>query len=523
MNAKLFEASLPQAAFSAKQVLENEAKVASSQKIEMYSLMKDAGLAVFQHIQEQYPRHKKLLVICGQGNNGGDGFVVAKLALEANWQVKLILTADVLTLKGDAKQAYQDLIALEITRHHINIVYAGTEAATEIDVFNPDIIVDAIFGIGFKGDLPVKLQGLVLAMNKHVAATVSIDVPSGLCASTGRVGDFAVKADTTVTFIVIKQGLLTGQAANFIGKLYFADLTLGDSFNKQVSSKVIIEGAQVLKHLPVRENASHKGHIGLLIAVGGNQGFAGAIRLSAESALRCGAALVSVCCHQQNTHLVANGRPELMFAPCQAELLSHASAFEKAKVYVLGPGLGKNAWAESLFDLIIKQNKPCVIDADGLQLLARKKTPQSSIHKRQWICTPHPGEAAALLACSIAEIEQDRFAAVKKIAKKFHCVCVLKGSGSLISDGETIWVNNTGNSGMASGGMGDVLSGVIGALLMQINPQNNIETVDLINATRLGVYIHGKAADIIAQNHGKIGMLASDLLPILWHLVNHKT
>ena len=522
MNAQLFEASLPQAAFSAKQVLENEAKVAFSQNVDMYSLMKDAGLAVFQHIQTAYPMHKKLLVVCGKGNNGGDGFVVAHLALQANWQVKLILVADVLMLKGDAKQAYEDLIALGNMHHNINIVNAGSEVIDEIDAFNPDLIVDAIFGIGFKGDLPTKLHELVLTINKHSAPTVSIDVPSGLCASTGRANPLAVKANTTVTFIVIKRGLLTGQAANHVGKLYFADLALGDSFNQQVSSHVFTEGAQILQHLPIRANASHKGHIGLLMAVGGNEGFAGAIRLSAEGALRCGAALVSVCCHQQNIHLVADGRPELMFAPCQAKILSQTSAFEKAKVYVLGPGLGENCWAENLFDLVIKQHKPCVIDADGLQLLARKKISIPSTQERQWICTPHPGEAATLLACSIAEIEQDRFAAVKQIANKFHCVCALKGAGSLISDGESVWVNNTGNSGMASGGMGDVLSGVIGALLMQTSPDKNIESIDLINATRLAVYIHGKAADIIAQNHGKIGMLASDLLPILWQLVNHK-
>ncbi|NQZ22381.1 MAG: NAD(P)H-hydrate dehydratase [Colwellia sp.] len=523
MNVKLFEASLPQAAFSAKQVLENEAKVASLQNIDMYSLMKSAGSAIFQHMQKEYPSYKKLLVVCGKGNNAGDGFVVARLALQANWQVQLIQTEALEALKGDAKQAYADLIALENIPYNIGIINRGSESSAEINAFNPDIIVDAIFGIGFKGSMPAELHELVLAMNKHAAAIVSVDIPSGLCANTGVITSFAVIADTTVTFIAIKQGLLTGQAANYIGKLYFADLILGNSFNQQVTSKVIIEGSKVLQYLPVRAAASHKGNIGLLMAVGGNQGFAGAIRLAAEGALRCGAALVSVCCHQQSTLLVANGRPELMIAPSHTELLSHAPAFAKAKLYILGPGLGKDSWAESLFDLVLKQNKPCVIDADGLQLLARKKISFSSAHERQWVCTPHPGEAAALLACSVAEIEQDRFAAVKQIAKQFHCICVLKGSGSLISDGETVWINNTGNSGMASGGMGDVLSGVIGALLMQTKHQNNIESVDLINATRLAVYIHGKAADIIAQNHGKIGMLAGDLLPILWQLVNHKT
>jgi len=523
MNTKLFETSLPQAAFSAKQVLENETKVASLENIDMYTLMKNAGLAIFQHIEKEYPKKKKLLVVCGQGNNGGDGLVVARLALQENWQVKIIPTKALEKLKGDAEQAYKDLIALKNTHHNLGTISAVHNISAEIDAFNPDVIVDAIFGIGFKGSLPAELYDLVLAINKHQAAIVAVDVPSGLSASTGAVAPLAVIANSTVTFIAMKQGLLTGQAANHTGKLYFADLALGDSFIHQVASKIIVEGSAVLQHLPMRAATSHKGNIGLLMAVGGNQGFAGAIRLAAEGALRCGAALVSVCCHQQNIHLVANGRPELMLAPNQAELLNRTPAFEKAKVYLIGPGLGKDRWAESLFDLVLKQNKPCVIDADGLQLLARRNTTFVAEQKRQWVCTPHPGEAASLLACSVAEIEQDRFAAVKRIAKRFHCICVLKGSGSLISDGETVWVNNTGNSGMASGGMGDVLSGIIGALVLQTKYDKNIESADLINATRLAVYIHGKAADIIAQNHGKIGMLASDLLPILWQLVNHKT
>ena len=258
--------------------------------------------------------------------------------------------------------------------------------------------------------------------------------------------------------------------------------------------------------LPQRKPASHKGDIGLLLAVGGGEGLPGAIRLASEAALRSGAALVSVCCAQQNQALVFNGRPELMLAPNTAELLIQTKVFNKANALLLGPGLGRSHWAEALFSLVNNdlkaQRRIQVVDADGLYFLAK----QPDVHSQR-VITPHSKEAAMLLNCTINDIEQDRFAAVEQLVQKYGGICVLKGAGSLVCNGQQTWINTSGNAGMASGGMGDVLSGIIAALSLQIT--------DLFTAVKLAVYIHGKAADIVAQQQGQYGMLASDLfLPL---------
>jgi NAD(P)H-hydrate epimerase len=511
MKAITLDKSLPQPVFDANQLLQNEAKVAKKMNITMYYLMEQAGEAVFEHIQQAYSNTKEILVIAGKGNNGGDGFVVARLAQQANISVRVLLVVSPDELQGDAKTAY-----LHYIDNKGQVILFDQQAPTyyELYDFEGEIIVDALFGIGLKGQLSNHLSSLVDVVNRHAAKVVSIDVPSGLSASTGQVNSVAIIADSTVTFIALKKGLLTGQAANYIGELFFASLnssslSMTEQFSADVPTTMTIEGANLLSHLPKRLAASHKGDVGLLLAIGGNKGMAGAIRLSAEAALRSGAALVSVCCAQENQILVVSGRPELMLASDSIELLQESTAMQKAKVFVIGPGLGHDLWAEKLFELVVTFDKPCVVDADALQLLAKK-----NIKKSHWVLTPHPGEAAALLHCTVAEIEADRYAAVKHIAQQYGGLCILKGSGSLISDGENVWINSSGNSGMASGGMGDVLSGIIAALLMQLSDQPL--------AVRLAVYIHGRAADIIAQHTGQIGMLASDLIPVVQRLMNDK-
>jgi len=539
MNTKLLAASLPQAAFSAKQVLNNEEKVARNQKINMYSLMKSAGEATFQHIQQAYlfkpnlevqgTTKQDILVICGNGNNGGDGFIVAGLASQAGYQVTVLLTVPTEQLVDDALRAYQNYIKINKAEHALVLFNQQSSNVETVENFKGALIVDAIFGIGFKGRLSPSIALLVGAINQHCAKVISVDVPSGLCATTGYVDNCAVIANSTVTFIALKSGLITGQAVNYTGKLYLDDLSLGQSFSAQVKSDISVLGASILTELPKRSPNSHKGNVGLVMAIGGEKGLAGAIRLSAEGALRSGAALVSVCCHQSNQALVFNGRPELMLAPSCADQLMHHPAFTKAKAYILGPGLGQNKWGKALFDLALAQDKTSVIDADGLRLLAQdyyQGLLNDTFKHNKWILTPHPGEAAALLNCTVADIEHDRLSAVKKIAEQYKCVCLLKGAGSLISDGQHVWVNTSGNSGMASGGMGDVLSGIVASLVIQKKVVKGIsqqqQRTEYANLTALAVYIHGKAADFIAQKHGKIGMLASDLLPVIQQLINKK-
>ena len=507
MLVKTLSESLPQRAYSATQVLENEEKVSLSQSIPMFDLMEKAGRSCFSFIQENYQSVSNILVLCGKGNNGGDGFVIARLAQEMAMNVTVYLCADSENLVGDAKTAFDHLQKTNATI----IFQSELQLTNEFLQDNQyDIIIDALFGIGFKGILSSEYIALINVVNDYQAKVISVDVPSGVDATTGHVTTTAIVADITITFIVFKQGLLTGKAAQYIVQLYLADLTLGEHFQQAVFSSVIIQGQNSIPKGPNRKATSHKGDIGLLLTVGGNEGMPGAIRLASEAALRSGASLVAVSCHLKNQSIVLNGRPELMLAPSESLQLINSYPYQKAKVMLCGPGLGRKTWSKGLFKQVLASQKPCVLDADALHLLA-----ENSQRHDNWVLTPHPGEAAVLLNCSIADIEKDRFKAVRNISQQYGGVCILKGAGSLISDGESVWINTSGNSGMASGGMGDVLSGIIAALIMQL-----LNTKD---AARLAVFIHGCSADIIAKRKGKIGMLASDLFPEIQRLINQGT
>jgi NAD(P)H-hydrate epimerase len=496
--------SLPQPAYEPKQVQQNEAKIAADLGISLFALMEKAGMAVFSHIQSHYPALMSLLIVSGKGNNGGDGFIVARLAEQAGIKVTVVVIAEKNAIKGDALTALDLLANTRVTLHYLNEI---EDSCLLIADFKGELIVDSLFGIGFKGPLSSELSNLIATVNEHHAPVVSIDIPSGLNADTGNDGNLVINAQHTVTLLVCKKGLLTAQAANYVGTLHLADLSIGSSFIKKIHSSVFIQGQKNLPLLIKRKESSHKGNIGLVLAIGGNTGMPGAIRLSVEAALRSGASLVAVTCHQQNQALVCAGRPEIMLAPLTAEQLNNDAVFFKAKVVVIGPGLGRDLWAQQLFLTVSSSNKWCVIDADALSLLSDNPTKRDN-----WVLTPHPGEAAAMLGCSIADIENDRFNAIKEIVNKYGGICVLKGAGTLISDGKITWVNTSGNAGMASGGMGDVLSGIIAALLIQLP--------EPLAAVRFAVCIHGLAADMVATRQGQRGMLASDLFPNIQRLVN---
>lgn len=505
--------SLPQHAYEAKVVQKNEADVAQTIQISLSLLMEDAGACLFSHIQKNYTAFRSLLVVCGKGNNGGDGYVVARLAVLAGYKVKVLVAAPEHIISGEALIALLKLQALGVqpvflAPHSSSVLIEEFQAS--LNTLGTPLIVDALLGIGFSGALSESLIELIAAMNDSLEVIVSADVPSGLCATTGCVGTIAVKAHSTVTFIALKQGLLTGQAASYRGHIVYEPLGLASAFESHIASRHYIQSQNNLPELSERMPTSHKGSIGLALAVGGNQGFPGAIRLSAESAMRSGASLVAVSCHPRSQSLVFQQRPELILATTEAVELVSSTLFKQAKVIVLGPGLGNDIWAQQCFKHIVPHERHMVVDADALRLLSA-----AEYRNDYWVLTPHPGEAASLLNCDIATIEQDRFYAVKTIAQKYGGICVLKGAGSLVSDGETVWINTTGNAGMASGGMGDVLSGIIAALIMQMP--------DIYQATRLAVYIHGQAADILADKYGTRGLLASDLLPEVRRLLNNQS
>ncbi len=306
----------------------------------------------------------------------------------------------------------------------------------------------------------------------------------------------------------MKQGLITAEGPSHCGELSFSDLAVpADIYTAVPVSARRLDLGMLRSFLPLRERSTHKGQCGHVLVIGGDYGYAGAVRMASEAALRTGAGLVSAASRPEHALNMALARPELMTCALNtAEDLNGLLA--KASVVVIGPGLGKSDWASSLLAKTLQTNLALIVDADALNLLAME--PACS---NQWILTPHPGEAARLLGCSSAEVQADRFAAIRALQSRYGGICVLKGSGSLIIDTEqSISICSAGNPGMASGGMGDVLSGVIAGLKAQ--------GLDLADAARVGVCLHAAAADKAAKS-GERGMLAGDLMPELRALANH--
>ena len=484
---------LPITLYRTAQVRELDRIAIQKQGIPGFDLMSRAGTAVFQCIRNQWPDAQSIAVFCGSGNNAGDGYIIAGLALAAGLKVSVYSLAKPENLNGDALTAYRNY----------SVAKGSTLPFQAGEPIDADVIVDALLGTGL--DRPVTgLYALAIALiNQSPVPVVAVDSPSGLNADTGNVMGSAVKADCTVTFIALKQGLFTGHAADYCGEICYSSLAVPDVVFQTVTPSAV----RVVKaSLPRRNRCAHKGDYGHVLIVGGDSGYSGAARLAGEAALRVGAGLVSVATRPEHAGVMNLGRPELM---CHGVETAGqlAALLEKAGVVVIGPGLGQSDWAKTLFLATINTQKPLLIDADGLNLLAL-----SPVTNPNWILTPHPGEAARLLQCSNAEIQQDRFVAVAAIQAKYGGIAVLKGAGTLIASHDDIAVSTTGNPGMASGGMGDVLSGVIAGLLAQGLP--------LKNAAQQGVYSHGRAADLVAEKDGERGLLASDLMPYLrlWSL-----
>lgn len=458
------------------------------------SLMKRAGRAAFQCLVSRWPKPGHITVFCGGGNNGGDGYIVAALAAQQQLPVTVVYLSDPERLKGDAA------LARDFARQaNVEVkAFSAEEAIAE------GLIVDALLGTGSSGDLRGDYQQAIEAINASSASVLSIDIPSGLFADTGSELGLAVKADATITFIGIKQGLLTGCGPVQTGELVFDDLGLPDEVYDQVESRCSVIPKP---NFPKRALDAHKGKFGHVLVVGGDSGMGGAVLMAAEAAARCGAGLISVATRSEHIGPLLSRRPELMVKAVESgddlQVL-----IDRASVMVIGPGLGQSDWSKMLLKQVLASDLPKVIDADALNLLASEFKDQQSIN---WVLTPHPGEAARLLACDTQQVQRDRFASARQLQQQRGGALVLKGVGSLVVSENLTGVCRSGNPGMASGGMGDVLSGVIGALLAQ--------GYDLYQAASMGVQVHAMAADKAAQR-GERGMLASDLFPHLRTLVN---
>lgn len=491
------KSDLPQNLYTASGVRELDRLAIQERNIAGLDLMERAGQAAFAFMQNRWPQAKKILVVCGIGNNGGDGYILARLAKTANLDVRVIQLGEKSKLKDDALAAAEKCETLGL----------HAESYDQSFIVEADIVVDALFGTGLDRELNGDWYQAIIDINSLSGLVLALDIPSGLNANTGKSMGTAILADATVTFVRMKQGMMTAEGPGYCGEICFSDLSLpADIYSQEAVSSRRIELKDFVTKLPPRKRDTHKGQCGHVLTIGGDYGYAGALRMAAEAAMRVGTGLTTVATRPEHALNIPLARPELMSAA-----ISSASDLNillaKATVLVIGPGLGQSDWASALFAKTLQTKLPMVVDADALNLLAIEPTVSN-----QWILTPHPGEAARLLSCSTAEIQSDRFAAARAIQSKYGGICVLKGSGSLIIDQEqSISICGAGNPGMASGGMGDVLSGVIAGLLAQ-----GLQAAD---AARVGVCLHAAAADK-AATLGERGMLASDLMPHLRTLAN---
>lgn len=457
--------------------------------------MERAGEAAFRLLCWRFPFARHYLILAGHGNNGGDAYVVARLAAAAGKQVTLIGLEGSSPLPAEAAQAQQ-------AWQQAGGAIAGADSAWPQQI---DVIVDGLLGTGLQSAPRAAIAEIIRQVNLHPAPVLALDLPSGLNAETGAAPGQAIVASDTLSFIALKPGLLTGKARSHVGQLHYHPLGLEHALQVEPPLLARLTASDLPRWLTPRDPCAHKGDNGRLLIVGGDHGLAGAIRMTGEAALRSGAGLVRVLTREENSAPLLTARPELMVEPLSEESLK--KGVEWADVIVIGPGLGQQSWGKNALRRVENCDKPMLWDADALNMLAID--PQKR-HNR--IITPHPGEAARLLNTKVADIESDRLLAVKNLVKRYGGVVVLKGAGTLIADENQLAIADVGNAGMGSGGMGDLLSGIIGALLGQKLP--------LFAAASAGCVVHGATADYLADKKGTRGMLATDLLPALYHFVN---
>ena len=465
------------------------------------ALMHRAGKVLFDCLLHRWPQARHIAIFCGIGNNGGDGYVLARLIHQRGLAVTVWQVGDTAKLKDHAKEAW-DLCQQE----GVHMLPFHLDA----DFPRPDVVVDAVFGIGLHRDLDAQLAQILEKMQQYDVPVLAVDIPSGIHADTGRVCGHAVRATVTVTFMGLKLGLLTGSGIAYTGELICNDLQLpAELFSAVAPAVEKIQQETFSLYCKPRPRDWHKGLSGHVLIVGGEVGLSGAPRMAAEAALRVGAGLVSVATHQEHAAVLNASCPEIM---CHGVTAGEAlqALMAKADVIVLGPGLGQTEWSKAICQQVLASKIPLVVDADGLNFLVTAK--KITAHT-QWVLTPHPGEAARLLGQKAEDIQHDRLSALKALQSCYSGTVVLKGAGSLVLSPDSLpALCDKGNPGMASAGMGDVLSGVIGGLVAQGIP--------LDHAAKWGVYLHAVAGDLAAHASGERGLMATDLFPYLHQLRN---
>lgn len=491
--------------FTAEQARSIDTRAIQDYGCPSYSLMQQAAAAALISLRAEWPAARELLVCCGAGNNGGDGYVLARDASRQGWRVKVIAVAEPSRLTGDAALAAKDCQAASVEIVSLSSLTESGEGLAKVCekyCAQADVIIDALLGTGLSSAVREPFATVIAAMNAVGRPVLALDVPSGLCADSGRVRGVAVRASRTVTFIVDKVGLWLNEGPRYAGGCRLAPLHIPSAARSARPRVRRLTGAALAQDWRARDREAHKGQAGHVIVVGGGEGMPGAARMTAEAALAVGAGRVTVLCARSSAAAIASGPAEVMVSAID-KASDALPGLTKADVIALGPGLGLDEWAQALFSLVISLNKTMVVDADALTLLAAHG---ADLKQSDYVLTPHPGEAARLLGVTSAQIQANRIAALAELCTRYAGVSVLKGAGTLIGQStEPPGLCTAGNPAMATAGMGDVLTGIIAGLRAQ--------GVSAWQAACTGVWLHAEAGDRLAARQ-KIdrGLRASQLV-----------
>ncbi|MBM7854882.1 NAD(P)H-hydrate epimerase [Desulfohalotomaculum tongense] len=481
-------------------------------------LMENAGRKVVEVVCRQLNNNvkgKAVTVFVGKGNNGGDGLVVARHLLNMGADVRVLMVADPGELTGDAglNLAIWEKMGQRVYPIHqpngINLV--------KVSLMSTDLIVDAMYGTGFRGTVNEKIGRVIQLINASGIPVVAVDIPSGLEADTGKIAGPCIKATVTVTFGLPKLGMVLEAGGGVIGSMEVVDISLPKQllYDEKIK-RWLLDAGLVKKRLPRRKPDAHKGDFGRVMVLAGSTGMEGAAVLTATACLRAGAGLVTLAVPEKIHHTVAGLVPEVMTLPLPSvegalsvkSLDTILEKLENVDVLAVGPGLSRHGETVQLVHQLLPQVKiPMVLDADGLNALAEDKTVLESIGAPA-VLTPHPGEMARILGLSIKEVQNNRVPLVQQCAESWGCTVLLKGARTLIAapEGE-LYINPTGNSGMATAGSGDVLTGIIAGLAAQ--------GMDITSAAASGAYLHGLAGDRASEHLGSHGLLAGEIINYL--------
>jgi NAD(P)H-hydrate epimerase len=481
------------------------------------TLMENAGRACVDVISDEFGTGggKRALVISGKGNNGGDGSVIARLLHQLGWDVRVFVLSGQGEISGDA--------AVNLKRLPPEMVNfcTGTGKLAGLlgeDIHKADLIVDAMLGTGLNSDVGGIYREAVDLVNGSGRPVLAVDIPSGIQGDNGRVLGAAVKASITVTFAFAKPGHVLYPGAGHTGRLTVADIGIPGDLMETAAGHDFLTAADIRPMLRHRDRQSHKGSFGHCLIIAGSTGKTGAAALSANSAVRAGSGLVTLAIPESLNPVLEIKTTEAMTAPLPDSGSGYLAACALPDIegllpgkdaLAVGPGLGRAPETAALVQTLVQTVElPLVIDADGLNALAEDIAVLRRKRSSALVLTPHPGEMARLLGRSVPEVEADRIALAREFARDYGVCLVLKGARTIIAspDGQAA-INGSGNPGMASGGMGDVLTGIICSLLGQ--------GYSARDACRLGVFIHGCAADLVARVKGEIGISASDVQEML--------